>query len=63
MGEPQQETSLGHPQCFMRYTKSQEDAMHFLLQILFPDAKTNMDFTLFCTDGYNCMGALNVKDP
>jgi hypothetical protein len=61
-GEPQKETSLGHPQCFMRYTKSQEDAMHFLLQILFPDAKTNMDFTLFCTDGYNCMGALNVKD-
>ena len=63
MGEPQQETSLGHPQCFMRYTKSQEDAMHFLLQILFPDAKTVMGFTLFCTDGYNCMGALNVKDP
>lgn len=59
---PTIETSLGHPHCFMRYTKRQEDAMHLLLQVLFPDAKTLMGFTLFCTDGYNCMGALNVKD-
>jgi len=60
--EPTKETSLGHPQCFMRYTKTQEDAMHFLLHILFPDTKTIMGFTLFCTDGYNCMGEINVKD-
>lgn len=61
--DPDTETSLGETHCFMRYTKDLEATRHLLLQMLFPGPESPMNYNMFCTKDYNCMGSINVKDP
>jgi predicted Zn-dependent protease len=58
-----EEIPAGDTQCYMRYSEDTAGMRYIILQTLFkPDASTPMDYCTFCTDPYNCHGALNVND-
>lgn len=61
-GKPQ-ESADGDAKCPMKYTDCSENRRLLIQQVIFAlDKPLPLQYDHFCQQGYNCYGALNVKD-